>query len=135
MSKAGLNVMTQSLAVEWGRYGIRFNAIAPGPFPTKGAWERLSPGQSADATRAARGDDPSLLARVGQMHELCNLAVLLMAPGADYINGQTIAIDGGQHLATQGGFGRLAEWSDAEWQAAREAIKGANEQDRAKRTT
>ena len=135
MSKAGLHVMTQSLAVEWGRYGIRLNAIAPGPFPTKGAMERLSPGRDVDAVRAQSSDNPSLLARIGQMHELCNLAVLLMGPGADYINGQTIAIDGGQHLATQGGFARLSEWGDAEWQAAREAIRSANEQDRATRTT
>jgi hypothetical protein len=75
------------------------------------------------------------MARVGHMHELCNLAVLLMAPGADYINGQTIAIDGGRYLAGEGGFNRLADWGDAEWQAAREAIKGANEEDRRKRTT
>ena len=128
-------LLTQSLAVEWGRYGIRLNAIAPGPFPTKGAMERLSPGRDVDAVRAQSSDNPSLLARIGQMHELCNLAVLLMGPGADYINGQTIAIDGGQHLATQGGFARLADWGDAEWQAARDAIRSANEQDRAKRTT
>lgn len=134
MSKAGLHVMTQSLAVEWGRYGIRLNAIAPGPFPTKGAWERLAPGQSADARSSS--DDRSIMARVGEMHELCNLAVLLMAPGAEYINGQTIAIDGGRYLAGQGGFfNTLAGWGDAEWQAAREAITGANEKDRAKRTT
>jgi NAD(P)-dependent dehydrogenase (short-subunit alcohol dehydrogenase family) len=133
MSKAGLNIMTQSLAVEWDRYGIRLNAIAPGPFPTKGAWERLAPGQSTDAPRPA--DDRSIMARTGQMHELCNLAVLLMAPGAEYINGQTIAIDGGRHLAGEGGFNRLAQWGDAEWHAAREAIRGANEADRAKRTT
>ncbi len=133
MSKAGLNVMTQSLAVEWGRYGIRFNAIAPGPFPTKGAWERLAPGQKVGGSDDA--DNPSIMARVGQMHELCNLAVLLMGPGADYINGQTIAIDGGRHLAGEGGFNSLAAWGDAEWAAARDAIKGANEQDRGKRTT
>jgi len=136
MSKAGLNVMTQSLAVEWGRYGIRFNAIAPGPFPTKGAWERLSPGQSTQAARERSGgsDNPSIMARVGEMHELCNLAVLLMGPGAEYINGQTIAIDGAQHLMGGGGFGRLSEWGDAEWEAARGAIKDANEKDRAQRT-
>lgn len=133
MSKAGLNVMTQSLAVEWGRYGIRFNAIAPGPFPTKGAWERLAPGQKVGG--AEESDDPSIMARVGEMHELCNLAVLLMAPGAEYINGQTIAIDGGRYLAGEGGFNRLAAWGDGEWQAARDAIKGANEKDRAQRTT
>ena len=134
MSKAGLNVMTQSLAVEWGRYGIRLNAIAPGPFPTKGAWERLAPGQSTQAR--ARSDDRSIAARVGEMHELCNLAVLLMAPGAEYINGQTIAIDGGRYLSGQGGFfNTLANWGDAEWTAARDAIRGANDADRAKRTT
>jgi NAD(P)-dependent dehydrogenase (short-subunit alcohol dehydrogenase family) len=136
MSKAGLNVMTQSLAVEWGRYGIRLNAIAPGPFPTKGAWERLSPGRSVQAASGVeKADDRSILARIGQMHELCNLAVLLMGRGADYINGQTIAIDGGRHLAGEGGFNQLAAWGDAEWEAAREAIKSANEKDRAKRTT
>ncbi len=133
MSKAGLNVMTQSLAVEWGRYNIRFNAIAPGPFPTKGAWERLSPGVNAqDAGQRTEG---SVIERVGHMHELCNLAVLLMAPGAEYINGQTIAIDGGQHLRGGGGFSRLSEWGDAEWEAARGAIKGANESDKRQRTT
>jgi len=139
MSKAGLHVMTQSLAVEWGRYGIRLNAIAPGPFPTKGAWERLSPGSDAEAALArdgAGGENPSLTARIGRMHELCNLAVLLMAPGAEYINGQTIAIDGGRYLSGQGSFfNTLGGWGDSEWAAAREAIKSANEQDRAKRTT
>ena len=133
MSKAGLNVMTQSLAVEWGRYGIRLNAIAPGPFPTKGAWDRLSPGTGTDAK--ADADNPSILARNGEMHELCNLAVLLMSPGAEYINGQTIAIDGGRYLAGNGGFAALSAWSDEQWTAARDMIKGANEKDRAKRTT
>lgn len=133
MSKAGLNVMTQSLAVEWGRYGIRLNAIAPGPFPTKGAWDRLSPGTGTDSK--ADPNNPSILARNGEMHELCNLAVLLMSPGAEYINGQTIAIDGGKYLAGQGGFAALSAWSDEQWTAARDMIKGANEKDRAKRTT
>jgi len=133
MSKAGLNVMTQSLAVEWGRYGIRLNAIAPGPFPTKGAWDRLAPGQGTQAKTGV--NDPSILERNGEMHELCNLAVLLMSPGADYINGQTIAIDGGRYLAGNGGFAALSAWSDDQWAAARDMIKGANEKDRAKRTT
>lgn len=136
MSKAGLDVMTKSLAVEWGRYGIRLNAIAPGPFPTKGAWERLSPGNDAGAVQTQQAESASIHGRIGRMHELCNLAVLLMGPGAEYINGQTIAIDGGQHLLTQGGFyGRLSQWGDTEWEAAREAIKGSNEKDRAQRTT
>ena len=131
MSKAGLNVMTQSLAVEWGNRGIRLNAIAPGPFPTEGAWARLSPGQS---TAGAGKADPTIpLNRVGEMRELANLAVYLLHPLSAYVNGQTIAIDGGGHLAGRG-RADLASWGDAEWEAARNAIKGANEQDRAKRT-
>jgi NAD(P)-dependent dehydrogenase (short-subunit alcohol dehydrogenase family) len=135
MSKAGLNVMTQSLAVEWGNRGIRFNAIAPGPFPTEGAWARLNPG-SAEAGGAAPPPpaDPTIpLNRNGEMRELANLAVYLLDPGSAYVNGQTIAIDGGSHLRG-GGFSRLAEWGDAEWEAARDSIRGANEKDRAQRT-
>ena len=131
MSKAGLNVMTQSLAVEWGNRGVRFNAIAPGPFPTEGAWARLSPGQSTDA--AGKADPTIPLHRVGEMRELANLAVYLLDPGSAYVNGQTIAIDGGGHLAGRGRTD-LASWGDAEWEAARNAIKSANEKDRAQRT-
>ena len=136
MSKAGLNVMTQSLAVEWGGRGIRLNAIAPGPVPTEGAWARLNPG----STEATNGGPPSKpdptipLGRNGEMRELANMAVYLLDPGSAYINGQTIAIDGGGHLKGGGGFARLSEWGDAEWEAARNAIKGANEKDRAQRT-
>jgi NAD(P)-dependent dehydrogenase (short-subunit alcohol dehydrogenase family) len=131
MSKAGLNIMTQSLAVEWGRYGLRLNAIAPGPFPTKGAWERLSPGSDLAGDGSRMGNP---MGRVGQMHELCNLAVLLMGPGAEYINGQTIAIDGAAYQAGGGGFSMLSAWGDEQWKAARESIQSANQQDRAKRT-
>lgn len=133
MSKAGLNVMTQSLAVEWGNRGVRFNAIAPGPFPTEGAWARLNPGGGVGSD----GEKPPAtipLDRNGEMRELANLAVYLLDPGSAYVNGQTIAIDGGGHLKGGGGFGRLSEWGDAEWAAARDAIKGANEKDRAQRT-
>ncbi len=132
MSKSGLRAMAESLAVEWGRYGIRFNNIAPGPFPTKGAWERLSPGQSTDGSGSDRLGNP--MGRVGQMHELCNLAVFLLAPGAEYVNGQTIAIDGAAYQATGGNFSMLREWSDEQWQAVRDMIKSANEKDRAQRT-
>src|SRR5579871_5800197 len=129
MSKAGLNVMTQSLAVEWGPKNIRLNAIAPGPFPTEGAWARLNPGGS-------RGESAPTnpMGRVGRMPELCNLAVLLMGPGADYVNGQTIAIDGGAYLAGGGGFSALRNWTDEQWEAARSQIRGANEKDRSMRT-
>jgi len=131
MSKAGLNVMTQSLAVEWGPKGIRFNAIAPGPFPTEGAWARLSPGQSTESSREMGGNP---MGRVGDMRELANLAVYLLHPLSAYVNGQTIAIDGGAWNAGGGGFQGLRAWDDDQWAAAREMIRGANEQDRAKRT-
>jgi hypothetical protein len=82
----------------------------------------------------AKPADPTIpLNRNGEMRELANMAVYLLDPGSAYINGQTIAIDGGGHLRG-GGFSRLAEWGDAEWEAARNAIKSTNEQDRAKRT-
>ena len=133
MSKAGLNVMTQSLAVEWGGRGVRFNAIAPGPFPTEGAWARLNPGAGVGAD--GKKPDPTIpLGRNGEMRELANLAVYLLDPGSAYVNGQTIAIDGGGHLQGGGGFARLSAWGDAEWEAARNAIKSTNEADRAKRT-
>ncbi len=131
MSKAGLNVMTQSLAVEWGNRGLRFNAIAPGPFPTEGAWARLNPGAGTESAKA----DPTIpLGRNGEMRELANLAVYLLDPGSAYVNGQTIAIDGGSHLQSGGGFNRLAAWGDAEWEAARDSIRSTNEKDRAQRT-
>ena len=132
MSKAGLNVMTQSLAVEWGGRGIRFNAIAPGPFPTEGAWARLNP--SAEVGGGPKADPTIPLGRNGEMRELANLAVYLLDPGSAYVNGQTIAIDGGSHLQGGGGFARLAAWGDAEWEAARNSIKSTNEKDRAQRT-
>jgi NAD(P)-dependent dehydrogenase (short-subunit alcohol dehydrogenase family) len=129
MSKAGINIMTKSLAVEWASHGIRLNAIAPGPFPTKGAWERLNPG-------AASGGDSSganPMGRVGKMSELANLAIFLMADGCDYLTGQTIAIDGGLHLATGGNFSSLARLGDADWENIRTAIRAANEKDKAQR--
>jgi len=132
MSKAAVNTMTQSLAVEWGRYGLRFNAIAPGPFPTEGMSKRLSP----DAEGAKRMDSGAAnpMGRVGEMHELVNLAVLLMGPGAEYINGQTIAIDGAMYNASGGNFSQLTAWGDEEWQAAKDAITATNDADKAKRT-
>ena len=134
MSKAGLNVMTQSLAVEWGNRGIRFNAIAPGPFPTEGAWARLNPSGTSTRRDPPTHTDPTIpLGRNGEMRELANLAVYLVDPGSAYVNGQTIAIDGGGHLVGTG-FSRLASWGDAEWEAARGAIRSANEKDRAQRT-
>jgi NAD(P)-dependent dehydrogenase (short-subunit alcohol dehydrogenase family) len=131
MSKAGLNVMTQSLAVEWGPKGIRFNAIAPGPFPTEGMSARLNPGQQESAYQNMSGNPMN---RVGDMAELANLAVYLLSKGSEYVNGQTIAIDGGQYNASGGNFSRMTEWGDDQWQAVKDMIKSTNEKDRAQRT-
>jgi NAD(P)-dependent dehydrogenase (short-subunit alcohol dehydrogenase family) len=134
MSKAGIAAMTQSLAVEWGPKGIRLNAIAPGPFPTKGAWERLMPEPLAKKTGAGTGASNIPLRRMGDHGELANLAVFLMAPGCDYLTGEVIAIDGGQWLATSGNFHGLTNLDDSDWDMIRAAIQATNAADRAKRT-
>jgi NAD(P)-dependent dehydrogenase (short-subunit alcohol dehydrogenase family) len=121
MSKAGLHAMTQSLAVEWAPYGIRCNAIAPGLFPTEGMSARLDPtGQNFSA---AAGRDRNPMGRPGRMPELANLAVYLMSPGAEYVNGQTIGIDGGQYQASGGNFAHLASWTGEDWARAAEMGK------------
>ena len=136
MSKAGLNVMTKSLAVEWAPHGIRLNAIAPGPFPTKGAWERLNPGNMRGSAMGSETDSSAgnPMGRVGEMKELRNLATFLMADGCDFLTGETIAIDGAGFLAGGGNFSQLSKLGDSDWEAIRGMIKSTNEKDRAKRT-
>ena len=134
MSKSGIHAMTKSLATEWGNTGIRLNAIAPGAFPTEGAWARLSPNQDpSDASdQGAYSQNP--MGRVGKMEELGNLAIFLMSDGCDYLTGQTIAIDGGEYL-TGGTFYRaLSSLKDEDWEAIKSSIKATNEKDKAKRT-
>jgi NAD(P)-dependent dehydrogenase (short-subunit alcohol dehydrogenase family) len=127
MSKAGIEVMTKSLAVEWARYGIRLNAVAPGEIPTEGMSKRLNPGEEPGARSRQRNP----MARTGEMNELQNVAAFLLAPGqCDWLTGQTIAMDGGNALATGGNFYELREWSDAQWQAARERIEAQNRKDK-----
>ena len=134
MSKSGIHAMTKSLATEWGHAGIRLNAIAPGPFPTEGAWARLSPGQdlNADASVGMYSGNP--MGRFGEMAELGNLATFLMSDGCDYLTGQTIALDGGEYL-TGGTFYRaLASLKDEDWEAIKSTIKATNEKDKQKRS-
>ncbi len=108
MSKSAIHAMTMSLAVEWGKYGIRLNTIAPGEIPTEGMSKRIKPGDEAGAR--TRAQNP--MGRVGTMEELQNLAVFLISGGCDWINGETIAMDGGQALAMGGNFYQLRDWSD-----------------------
>jgi NAD(P)-dependent dehydrogenase (short-subunit alcohol dehydrogenase family) len=129
MSKSAIHAMTMSLAAEWGHYGIRLNTIAPGEIPTEGMSKRIKPGDEAGARTKAMNP----MGRVGKMEELQNLAVFLISGGCDWINGETIAMDGGQALAMGGNFYQLRKWSDADWNQAREAIKAQNEKDRAAR--
>jgi NAD(P)-dependent dehydrogenase (short-subunit alcohol dehydrogenase family) len=129
MSKSAIHAMTMSLAMEWGRYGIRLNTIAPGEIPTEGMSKRLNPNDAPGARTIARNP----MGRVGKMEELQNLAVFLISGGCDWINGETIAMDGAQALATGGNFYELREWSDADWQRARDSITAQNEKDRAAR--
>jgi NAD(P)-dependent dehydrogenase (short-subunit alcohol dehydrogenase family) len=129
MSKSAIHAMTMSLAMEWGRYGIRLNTIAPGEIPTEGMSKRLNPNDEPGARTIARNP----MGRVGKMEELQNLAVFLISGGCDWINGETIAMDGAQALATGGNFYELREWADADWQRARDSISAQNEKDRAAR--
>ena len=111
-AKAGVLAMTASLAVEWAKYHIRVNAIAPGPFPTEGAWSRLIPSQQFE--EHALNKHP--MKRFGKHDELTNLAVFLISDMAEYINGECVVIDGGQWLRGAGEFNDLAMIPDAAWE-------------------
>ena len=130
MSKAGIEVMTKSLAIEWARFGIRLNAVGPGEIPTEGMSKRLNPGEEP----GARSRERNPMARPGKMSELQNLATFLMAPGTcDWLTGQSIFMDGGHAIATGGNFYELRQWSEGDWKAAREAIEAQNAKDKAQR--
>lgn len=111
-AKGGVLAMTRSLAAEWGKYGIRNNAIAPGPFPTKGAWDRLLPG---DMAKKFDFKNRVPLKRVGEHQELANLAAFLMSDFSSYINGEVITIDGGEWLQGAGQFNGLEAISPEMW--------------------
>jgi NAD(P)-dependent dehydrogenase (short-subunit alcohol dehydrogenase family) len=121
MAKAALHAMTMSLAVEWAPYGIRLNAIAPGPFPTPGAWAKLNPMTETQSSATSAESVP--MRRFGEMHELANLHVFLMSDACDYLTGATIPLDGAQHLAGPGTFADLMRVSDADWARVRDALR------------
>lgn len=154
MAKAAVHAMTMSLAVEWARYGIRLNAVAPGPIPTDFAWDVLDPGAGAgaDAGAGAGGGDgvgagagasgsaagsPSVdvigatdvrgipAGRHGTRDEVANLVLFLLSDACDYLTGETVAMDGGQRLAGPGTFAGLTALSADDWAAIRERGKAA----------
>lgn len=119
-AKAGVLAMTRSLAVEWAKYGIRSNAIAPGPFPTKGAWDRLLPGDLAEKFDMSKKIP---LKRVGNHQELANLAAYLVSDFSAYINGEVVTIDGGEWLKGAGQFNLLEAIPEEMWDQLEALIK------------
>lgn len=119
-AKSGVLAMTRSLAVEWAKYGIRMNAIAPGPFPTKGAWDRLLPGELKDQFDITKQVP---LRRVGEHQELANLAAYLVSDFSGYINGEVVTIDGGEWLQGAGEFNMLENIPKELWDMLEQMIK------------
>ena len=133
MAKTAVHAMTLSLAVEWGRHNIRVNAVAPGPFPTESAWEKLAPIPKANVGAASADEVP--MGRFGRMPELCNLLTFLQADGCEYLTGQNIAIDGGHHLAAPSTFAALGKLTPADWAEAKALVRGKAEQEKKERST
>jgi len=120
-AKAGVLAMTRSLAVEWAKYGQRHNAIAPGPFPTKGAWDRLFPKEMSDKINL---ESRVPLKRVGHHQELANLAAYLMSDFSSYVNGEVITIDGGEWLQGAGQFNQMEAITPEEWDLLEKVVRG-----------
>lgn len=132
MAKAGVHAMTMSLAVEWAKYGIRLNAIAPGPIPTDYAWEMLNPTEKSSAGATQFDQVPA--GRPGTIEELAQLTIFLLSDACDYLTGQTIAMDGGQMLAGLGTFAGLSSMTDEDWAEAKVKAKSASAASKAQRS-
>src|SRR6201996_8170799 len=132
MAKAAVHAMTMSLAVEWGRYGIRLNALAPGPIPTEYAWEMLNPTDKSSVGATQSEQIP--LGRPGTIDELANLTIFAFSDAFHYLTGETIAMDGGQRLAGPNTFAGLMAMTDEDWAAARERSLAASEAAKAARS-
>lgn len=133
MAKTAVHAMTMSLAVEWGKHNIRVNAVAPGPFPTESAWEKLAPIPKANVGAASADEVP--MGRFGRMPELCNLLTFLQADGCEYLTGQNIAIDGGHHLAAPSTFAALGKLTAEDWAEAKALVRGRAEKEKDQRST
>ena len=124
-AKAGVLALTRSLAVEWAKYGMRFNAIAPGPFPTKGAWDRLLPGDLKEKFDLSKKVP---LKRVGEHQELANLAAYLVSEFSAYVNGEVITIDGGEWLKGAGQMNLLEDVPKEMWDMLEMMIRAKKNQ-------
>ncbi len=132
MAKAAVHSMTMSLAVEWAKYGIRVNAVAPGPIPTDYAWEMLNPTETSSVGATQADQVPA--GRAGTIDELANLMMFLLSDACDYLTGQTIAMDGGQMLAGPGTFAGLTSLTDADWQQIKQKSLAATAASKAQRS-
>lgn len=124
-AKGGVLTLTRSLAVEWGKYGIRTNAIAPGPFPTKGAWDRLLPG---DLAKKFDFKNRVPLKRIGDHQELANLTAFMLSDFSGYINGDVITIDGGEWLQGAGQFNGLEMVTPEMWDVLEKMIRSTKKE-------
>jgi NAD(P)-dependent dehydrogenase (short-subunit alcohol dehydrogenase family) len=133
MAKTAVHAMTMSLAVEWARYGIRLNAVAPGPIPTDYGWQMLNPTESSSvgATQA----DTIPMGRFGRVDELANLMAFLCSDACDYLTGATIPLDGAQRLAGPATFAGLTSLTDEDWAEVRERSQAASSQSKNARST
>jgi NAD(P)-dependent dehydrogenase (short-subunit alcohol dehydrogenase family) len=120
VAKAGVWNLTRSLASEWGKYGIRLNAIAPGPFPTEGAWSRLMPAEAIDLYDV---EERIPAGRVGEHGELCDLAAYLISDYASYVTGTCVTIDGGESARAAGTFNYLEQVPQSAWDAIQARVK------------
>jgi len=133
MAKTAVHAMTMSLAAEWGKYGIRLNAIAAGPIPTEYAWSMLNPTEKS-STGGSTSSENVPMQRFGTMEELANLNIFLLSDACGYLTGATIAMDGGQQLAGPGTFASLNTLTDEDWAEIREQSKAASEASKAQRS-
>ena len=132
MAKAAVHSMTMSLAVEWAKYHIRVNAVAPGPIPTDYAWEMLNPTDKSSVGATQTDQIPA--GRACTIDELANLTMFLLSDACDYLTGQTIAMDGGQMLAGPGTFAGLTNLSDTDWEQIKESSKAASASSKSQRS-
>ncbi len=131
MAKAAVHAMTMSLAAEWGRHGIRVNALAPGPIPTDYAWEMLSP--TGSSAVGATQPDQIPMRRTGTIEELAALTVFLLSDACPYLTGETIAMDGGQRLAGPSTFAGLTDLGAEDWAEIRASVQAATAASKAQR--